>query len=552
MKIFKSSKIPLPVQKEIMDSLSLSMGQASQLDILAAYQTKLMYQIRPNDVVKYNDRFTELSKSIIENRTMLEAQVNVLNVIERSMLELEGKLTPVQYDEIKGIYDIKKTALANQERAFKQRVIEVNDSARLAEEHIGDPRNLIGVDEAKLKTTMDALIDMKVAVLNPATVKESLKIVNETFTNLVASHKKSIEEYNNTFVQAKDKSGNPLAVQPTTKSIQTAALKLLNISNEYDELILKYIYTPLKELKASDGKPLKISLFNSAKTKLPKDQLMNRLFNILEAEEFTNLTSAMKAGSPLYRTIEGKNIILAANKSAEDALLKYQIKQIDLIQADPDNIEVYPFLFDQETGEPLMLDQNKLVAVAKKMLGDTKTDYVDDIITKYKLPSTSTSKTINSATYYKYLSEEKGLAFEDIEIDFYQLEQFRRYVSQSLNKYKNNTDPSAIEKAKQYSALLDEVDAMQKQVGSKIPIERPKLDTLGNPVEGTTITTNAYDELLLARWNAQTLVYHKYDEDQLMDDFSKMINKKTPLRPGRIDKGLNIKPNVINTNIGKN
>ena len=278
---------------------------------------------------------------------------------------------------------------------------------------------------------------------------------------------------------------------------------------------------------------------------------MNRLFNILEAEEFTNLTSAMKAGSPLYRTIEGKNIILATNKSAEDALLKYQIKQIDLIQADPDNIEVYPFLFDQETGEPLMLDQNKLVAVAKKMLGDTKTDYVDDIITKYKLPSTSTSKTINSATYYKYLSEEKGLAFEDIEIDFYQLEQFRRYVSQSLNKYKNNTDPSAIEKAKQYSALLDEVDAMQKQVGSKIPIERPKLDTLGNPVEGTTITTNAYDELLLARWNAQTLVYHKYDEDQLMDDFSKMINKKTPLRPGRIDKGLNIKPNVINTNIGK-
>lgn len=551
MKIFKNSKIPLPVQKEIMNSLTLSMGQASQLDVLAAYQTKLMYQIRPNDVVKYNARFTQLSKSILENRAMLEAQINVLNVIERSMLELEGKLTPVQYNEIKGIFDIKKAAHANQERAFAQRILEVEDSARLAEEHIGDPRNLIGVNEAKLKITMDALVDMKVAVLNPATVKESLKIVNETFTNLVASHKKSIEEYNNTFVQAKDKSGKPLAVQPTTKAIQTAALKLLNISNEYDEQALKYIYTPLKNLKTPDGKPLKISLFNSAKTKLPKNQLMNRLFNILEAEELTNLTSAMKAGSPLYRTIEGKNIISAANKSAEDALLKYQIKQIDLIQADPDNIDVYPFLFDQETGEALMFEQDNLVAVAKKMLGDIKKEYVDDIIKEYKLPSTTTSKTINNATYYKFLSEKEGIEFEDIEIDFYQLEQFRRYVSQSLNKYKNNTDPSAIEKAKQYSVLLEEVDAIQKQVGSKIPIERPKLDKLGNPIEGTTVTTNAYNELLLARWNAQTLVYYKYDKNQLMDDFSKMINKKTPLRPGRIDKGLNIEPNVINTNIGK-
>ena len=59
------------------------------------------------------------------------------------------------------------------------------------------------------------------------------------------------------------------------------------------------------------------------------------------------------------------------------------------------------------------------------------------------------------------------------------------------------------------------------------------------------------DLLRRGRFDGQSLVYTRTDEGQLIGNFEKMLGNKTT-RSGRVYKGYNLSPNVLNTAFGKN
>ena len=586
LKIFDKYDLDKSVKEQIVNSLTLSFGQQSGLDVLAGYQHKLLHNIRPNDVTKLTgDKFINYSKMLLDQKAMMQAQENTLNIIERAIKGLQPNLSKADFDEVQGIYLQAKAANTIQQSTLKRQIIEAETHAKILKEWVKDPRNIIGKSEEELELAIRSIVDTETAILNPKTLHDRMKIVNNSFADMMQAYNKSMEEYTNVWVEGQGAKEYNAYVEPTIGSIKTAGVTLFKLQEKYKDEALNAIYSPIKNLKGADGQSIKIKLVSGGGFEA-SDNLMGQILGVFEAEEFTNLHEAFKIGSPLHNSLEGKQIIAAVDNASNDAIVKHYMRKIDDILIDDADIkvnrELFPQLFDSITGDPrtdLTIDAKR--ALATNMFADAKKELGDAVRKKFKLSDTTKNAEINDSVWYKYIVENTGAKLDDIEVEYYDLEMLRRYVSRKADKYSQTKDTSPLSalNAKKYRSLADGLETMLERIGKEIKTKKVKLDTKGLPVkridksgrdksllaqvttgtdagsqaylpEYVEVETNAYDMLQFARFNAQSIVYHKYDEHQLLNQMAKMVGKN-PNRADRVYKGVTLHPNVLNTAFGK-
>ena len=568
-------KIDDVARENMLQALEMTFGQQAMLDVLAAYSHKLAAQLRPSDVVGLNkEAFITYSKNLLSQKEMLRAQQDALNLIKRSMLELQPQLSAMEMNEISDIYKLRLEASTLQEEYMKKQMNEMEAHIEMLTEWMVDPRNTVGKSIEEIGEGIESIVDVKWAIIDAtkvdemaSTVDHLMQPVNVLFEKLYRSHQQAMEEYTSMYLKKTPFVVGENTVKPTINSLKNATVTLYELHRELAEKALEAAYLPIKNATDAKGNPVKIQLVGEASDAYGKtnQNLLVDIIAAIEEEEFTSLQSAFKEGTPLSKMMEGKGVINAVNGLADDAMIKHSLKAIDNLHSTPDiDLEkyrqIYPYLFDQNSGELLELSADKKLRMATMMANDYKEEITNGVRTMFNISETTKTKDIQSAMFYKYMVNE-GHNLENIEIDYYSIEQLRSYVNKKAGKYSTNKEsPEAVKRAKAYYDLANRLENLLEVTGNSIKITIPKLDLNGDPVKlmpvsgierTATHEISLYDLLRRGRFDGQSLVYTRTDEGQLIGNFEKMLGNKTT-RSGRVYKGYNLSPNVLNTAFGKN
>ena len=570
--LLKRKNIDPEVQSRILNSMQLSFGQQSGLDVLGAYQSKLLHSIRPNDIAKFGEKFTAYSQELLKQKDMMQAQSELLNLMRRDMLGLKGDLTDLEYTELESVFKLREEAFNRQQAMFKDQLNEANTAAEKLKLELENPLVYMGLSEKQLEDTMDGIIGTKIVLLEPKTLLERKAIVDNTFLHLIKAHHNSLEEYKNTyetgakftdetdakrwFAEWKGKGGFDRKLRPEQRTIELAGMRLYTIQTKKMQQYLDQIYTPIKNLKDANGKPVRIQVGKVLTNAEGKDSFLNQLITIVGDEEMTSLHSALKVGSDFDKTLDGKPLVRALNEASHNAMIRWRMDEIDNVLANPDatHRDLFPELFDGFTGEPrLDISSDEKISIANSMLKKEMVANADAVKKKYNIATEIKSTQIPQSVYYQFFVAEQGHKLDDISVSYEDLETFRRYLRNKKNKYDPKTQDSKYNDLNRFEAKIEEV--LQAE-GAKIKLPTPKLDRYGNDT-GKLRETNAYELLRMARFNSASMVYSRFRKGELLSNIENTLMPDSNRKFGEPDadyqigdKGVNVNPNLLNS-LGK-